>query len=192
MMAQRFSNLNTIVHQLRAGCLIMALFTLVPSVAEAARSSDNRENKTISATLGAHGLSAGIFATRNFLLEGSYNYQQDEDVEWRNTYKVRGRHFLGNSFYGSLGMDYERRNAPPREVAGSDSPANEFLLATGALGNQWQWSAFTLGVDWVEIRVPVSRKVNAQLPNAVRARSSPTILGGTEIEVFNFYAGISI
>jgi len=89
-------------------------------------SARRRTEKTVEATLGMRGLSIGLFATPDSLIEGSYNYSQFNYAnmptkEWINTLGARYRGFVGNSFNGCLGFDYERKHLTnPEELTPDD------------------------------------------------------------------------
>ncbi|MBC7421331.1 MAG: hypothetical protein H7328_11435 [Bdellovibrio sp.] len=82
---------------------------------------------------------------------------------------VAGAHlklFTGNSFYLKLGLDYRRidyRYEDP--VLGSSYEKIDFvgssLGAAFTIGNQWQWSFYTFGVDWIGLSGPFVSQVNS-------------------------------
>lgn len=76
---------------------------------------------------------------------------------------TRAKWFFGNSFYGVGGVGY-------RQVTMRDTRSqydnntylakshliyqNTAITAEGGIGNQWQFSGFTLGCDWVGLSIP--------------------------------------
>jgi hypothetical protein len=156
-------------------------------------SARRREEKTMEATLGMRGLSIGLFATPDSVFEGSYNYTRLFSEEWVNTFGARYRGFIGNSFNGCLGIDYERKHVmDPREMTPEDVEPDGVVYLAGSIGNQWQWRAITFGIDWFEVRVPISRIQSATIDEDLKARSRPMPLGPMDVRVLGLFAGIAI
>lgn len=64
--------------------------------------------------------------------------------------------FVANSFYYRLGADYRTvdyrytsRDLFTSAIVREDKFKGESVVATLAIGNQWQWENFTLGCDWI-------------------------------------------
>lgn len=77
---------------------------------------------------------------------------------------VHFKHFTGNSFYFKTGVDY--RHVKYRYEGNWPFSSNDDynfegdgFVGTFVIGNQWQWSNFTLGCDWVGITVPLSHNI---------------------------------
>lgn len=69
------------------------------------------------------------------------------------------KRFFGNTFYLKAGLDYKRVDYRYEDsFFGSSYEKTSFIgnsFALGAsLGNQWQWSVFTFGFDWIGISMP--------------------------------------
>jgi len=81
---------------------------------------------------------------------------------------VNAKYFTGNSFYFKGGLAYRQiglknLNYTPNssslidtKVSASDVGTVDSLAAEFSLGNQWQWSAFTIGCDWIGVMVPLA------------------------------------
>lgn len=81
--------------------------------------------------------------------------------------------FLGNSFFirGGLGfksVNYLKRNYNTNSDSLFSSTPYEWKFkgssvdAMFTLGNEWQWTHFTLGVDWIGVSVPMTSKVESE------------------------------
>lgn len=80
--------------------------------------------------------------------------------------EVHVKHFVNNSFYWSVGPAHRQTKAELRAYEDSffEEDEERTTIATldaadvglsGTIGNQWQWSNFTLGCDWVGLYQPV-------------------------------------
>jgi hypothetical protein len=138
-----------------------------------ANSSMNRENKTYSLLVGMGGEAttfAGHFAIDYFLkkdlvlqLKGvrdtGSQYNPNAEREQENSINLGLKVFEGNSFYfkPSIGYlefsHYDTITILFDGLTNSYSEPDQLFAITGSLsiGNQWQWSHFTLGVEWVGI-----------------------------------------
>lgn len=75
------------------------------------------------------------------------------------------RHFFGNSFYLSTGLEYQELSHEGTERSWFSSKHDilnysrlslKIWNASLAIGNQWQWQNFTIGVDWLGILAPIA------------------------------------
>jgi hypothetical protein len=148
-------------------------------------SEANRINKTLSATwqvfgtgpnnTPSDGFALSYFFNRNSVLmldwtsnDLSKNSMAWDSLVWQNndiratTLGLHFKKFLGNSFYVRAGADYRMVNFRGTNSSGdvSHPVITQFqghsLAAEAAIGNQWQWSWFTLGCDWVGAVLPFS------------------------------------
>lgn len=132
-------------------------------------SSMNRENKRYSLLVGMGGetttfaghFAADYFINRNMVLQlKGVRESGDKYVDGtENSVNVGLKVFEGNSFYfkPSIGyLEYSKVDAITAVFNGifqTVSEPDQLSAITGslAIGNQWQWSTFTLGVEWVGI-----------------------------------------
>lgn len=151
-------------------------------------SESNRLGKTFSITgqlFGygpnpalSQGVAAGYFINRNsmVLFEVTGNNQNTRfmgsSFETKtSSVGVHFKQFFGNSFYARAGVDY-RKVSHKYDIQSifSDSDfiyRSEFegssMAATILIGNQWQWSNFTLGCDWIGYVAPFSSTVTKEV-----------------------------
>ncbi|WP_374077265.1 hypothetical protein [Bdellovibrio bacteriovorus] len=87
---------------------------------------------------------------------------------WRHSHatlrtKVFGlhhKHFFGNSFYTKAGLDYRQAKYDYYYDANENySFEGDGIVASFAIGNQWQWQNFTLGCDWVGLSASLTRNI---------------------------------
>ena len=113
------------------------------------------------------GLTLGKFLDRNSLVlfEGTRN---TSDSEFSSTENIKnyslGVHFKKyekNSFYWRMGGDYRTTSF---NISNGSSRAfeSESVNFTAAIGNQWYWRSFTLGVDWLGASVPLISKIKSE------------------------------
>jgi hypothetical protein len=113
------------------------------------------------------GATAGFFLDPNSLIQIDYTSGQLSWFDYDARTKTAGinyKHFVANSFYFRGGaayrqvkLDYGRflSFSSKREVGSSEN-----IVADVAIGNQWQWSGFTMGCDWIGVMVPIARLKN--------------------------------
>lgn len=118
------------------------------------------------------GVTLGYYFDRNSVLELRYA-KLDGSVSCSGDWECSGKgksigvgykKYLGNSFYllGSV----DQREASYSEV--DNSPYNPYTINFDssstliglAIGNQWQWENFTIGVDWIGIGYPVLTSIS--------------------------------
>ena len=56
--------------------------------------------------------------------------------------------FVGNSFYSRAGLHYRAVKRQNESLRTAEENYRDIHLRV-SIGNQWQWSNFTLGVDWI-------------------------------------------
>lgn len=95
--------------------------------------------------------------------------------------------FLSNSFYVKGGVAYryvDIRRSYATTVWGFGSPTDprssyeftgESTSATISVGNQWQWSYFTLGADWITIWAPVSSNIKSEKYSYAGSTTATTV-----------------
>ena len=132
-------------------------------------SSENRVEKAGYIALDAIGFSltpvfgvrGGVFVNSDFLLEanlarGSSGFLVDKAE--KTLVEVKAKYFLGNSFYLDAGGAYESWDIDYSTAYIDSSNQFQDVSSTGKivnsgvsfhLGNQWQWSGFTMGCDWI-------------------------------------------
>jgi hypothetical protein len=114
------------------------------------------------------------------------------------------KQFFGNSFYLKSGLDYKnltRENS--YEGTEADSFTVEFsgesVAAALAFGNQWQYSHFTIGCDWIGISAPLSHSVRNESSRGpvteagynTRQNGEARYLSMTSLQLLRIYAGAS-
>lgn len=164
-------------------------------------SGHNRLNKKISIvaqlfgaesyTLGnTTGIKASYFLNRNSQLGLSFDSVKNDRYQERflfiNSYSSTGvelsfKQFFGNSFYLTSGVRHQN-------ISISDSDRSIFYedeyyaweakgtrtSALLAIGNQWQWENFTMGVDWIGLGLPFASSYKEKaLSNGAELSSSP-------------------
>lgn len=105
------------------------------------------------------GLTFGKYLNRNSLVQANISsgaFPFFFFTMFTSTATVNFKKFVGNSFYYRAGAgvrdikvqdwDINRSTFKGQEIGRSQS-----LVGDLAIGNQWQWKYFTLGVDWIGI-----------------------------------------
>ncbi len=117
-------------------------------------------------------------------------------------YNSAGMHlknFLSTNFYIKGGVDYNRFSEDYSSLffgASSHGFESEFYSGAIAIGNQWQFSHFTIGCDWVGYTLPISSKITSEYYSSASEKtyleddeSRYTKMGGAE--GLRFYLGFS-
>ena len=107
-------------------------------------------------------VSVGWFARPDALVDadlqlGLVNIGLDDSSTSLSSQSLGLRWFLGNSFNGRIGLRHrliEGDNTILYRIGTEASRLRDFGLDL-AIGNRWQWSWFTLGVDWLGYFAPV-------------------------------------
>jgi hypothetical protein len=106
------------------------------------------------------GLTFGKYLSRNSVVQGNissgilpffYSTLQTQ------TTTVSYKGFAGNSFYYRAGagfreiklLDWQKKGEFYDVTGGPELGRSRSFVADLAIGNQWQWKYFTLGVDWI-------------------------------------------
>ncbi len=148
----------------------------------------NRMNKNylIAAQLYGHGpisgkgvgLSLGKFADRNslILLEWVRNSAEAEytGAESLRNYSV-GLHFKKfekNTFFWRMGADYRYASYSYAGATSAKSFESDSFNFSTAIGTEWFWRSFTLGVDWIGASVPLYSKVKNEVVSGAFTSSS--------------------
>lgn len=177
------------------------------------KSASHREGKSVvltaqpigigPTTLISQGLSAGFFIDRDSLIQVDFTTNADDDYEglWWNT-KIRNlsvtwKQFLGNSFYFKGGLEqrwaeesYDYSSSSKYEFKGNSTNLR------AAIGNQWQFSGFTLGCDWFGLSQPIRHKVTSSSYSSASnqdqvERYSKDYLEDTTFTFVHFYIGMA-
>ncbi len=113
------------------------------------------------------------------------------------------KHFSGNSFYYRTGIDYRRAEYSYTFTNGSAIDFERFKGSSGAvdfqIGNQWQWSNFTLGCDWIGLSLPFASAISdEQLSGTAPAyyadwlkNDEDTFVKKLTLNLLRFYLGAS-
>lgn len=121
------------------------------------------------------GGSAGFFLNSDLILSvdlqsfvGGNGYVFDSNRVTEKSLGVSLKKFAGNSFYVSGGLDARRVQYEQTKetwlIFSTDQKSTmsfegNLLSANLALGNQWQFTGFTLGCDWIGVSLPLSSQI---------------------------------
>lgn len=124
------------------------------------------------------GAQVGYFIDRNSLVMLDVTSSSLNTSYW-NEYLYTGytagahyKHFYGNSFYFRAGIDQRNieMKVKSRYILTDDYINRNFEVESTAasivIGNQWQWSNFTLGCDWYGLSVPLRSSVKSEYLSA--------------------------
>lgn len=165
---------------------------------------------SISSTLG---LQYGYFLKRNQLVvlegtTGKLGYSSidvltgyDLDIKTKS-FGAHFKHFTGNSFYYRAGLDFRtieynyRRNGSTTDYGKFNGTS---VAANFQIGNQWQWSNFTLGCDWLGLSAPLTssvsdKEVGSTAPGFMAGSlddDANTLTKKVHLNVLRFYLGAS-
>lgn len=115
-----------------------------------------------------------------------------------NSVGIHAKNFVGRSFYFKGGVDVNRFtedfvgfNIANRHGFDSDSTS-----ASIAIGNQWQFSHFTLGCDWVGATLPLTSNIKSEYASDNYEKASleddkTRYLKSTGLQLLRFYLGAS-
>ena len=164
---------------------------------------------SLSSTLG---LQYGYFLDRNrmIIIEGTngrlgFGTSMDAATGYDYTIKTKSlgahfKHFTGNSFYYRAGLDVRTVDYAYVDRSSTTDFVNfdaTSLAANFQIGNQWQWSSFTLGCDWLGLSVPITssvknKQVGASTPSYISDDDDENLLvEKTHINFLRFYLGAS-
>ncbi len=121
---------------------------------------------------------------------------------------VHLKQFTSNSFYFRLGIDYHTANiriyesdfVKYRDLDGEARIKGNAINGSFAIGNQWQWANFTLGVDWIGFALPLTSKVSTNNNGRFNYESDneryyqqvkETYLAGNSVILLRTYLGAS-
>lgn len=185
-----------------------------PKVVYEDSSEFHRMNKKFQATaqlagftvapIDALGINLAAFINRDALVQLEYSQGKVGFLWTQYKATVLGLHykrFFGNSFYVNGGVDYRNISMKTDDVFFADDNGKEIgesesLVASVAIGNQWQWENFTLGCDWIGLGVPFA-KLDSKYDDTGftaeerdRARNDWDDLGeATHAQFLRFYLG---
>jgi len=186
-------------------------------------SSQNRMDKDFQATamlvgmgpssVNSYGVQFGKFINSNSLFLGEVTNGSDS---WgtvilfgsrreinSTTVGLHYKYFTGNTFYVRFGADYRTIKYRQTYYWTSSNEMRNFDGESTALnfqlGNQWQWSGFTLGCDWVGVALPImSRVKNIQIVSSTPEyddiqlnRDADTYVRKISLNAVRFYIGAS-
>lgn len=155
--------------------VILATLTHTNVALAAGESEANRGGKTgyvalepIGLTLlPVSGLRGGYFISPDLTAELSYASGGASlgDFEAKKTLiEIKAKYFIGNSFYvdGGIAQESWKVDYPVSDAAGGTSSTLSGSVNNMGMvfhiGNQWQWSGFTLGCDWAGYFLSLSSK----------------------------------
>ena len=194
--------------------LSIAALALLPAAAQAQESAANRATKTGYVALEAIGLTlmpgsglrGGYFITPNIAAEAGFAVGSAKvgDFEASKTViETKAKWFFANSFYVDGGLTYEAWKAKYPVLASSTGFATETLDGSvnniGAsvhIGNQWQWTGFTLGCDWLGYFASLSTSASFKSDGGVNASDKKSqedavkvAMGGNSVHALRLYGG---
>jgi hypothetical protein len=156
----------------------------------------------------AYGAKIGWRSAR-VALEGQYNnnghystssfsfWPESERTNFKNeAYSVDLKYFVGNSFYAGGGLSYQIRRSNhvsqgPHFIEVEDGRGySEILSEQFFIGNQWEFSHMTLGVDWVGVSLPVAY-INESNYGPHKPDESFMKKAGFEVYLSRLYAGVA-
>ncbi|WP_413290176.1 hypothetical protein [Bdellovibrio sp. HCB337] len=110
------------------------------------------------------GITIGSYQDRNNILQfeiSSGNASVGSDIIGPrydmhvDTLGMNLKHFFGNSFYTKTGVDIRSMKLKGTyndfDNNGVTTGSSRSVTGTLAIGNQWQWENFAMGVDWIGI-----------------------------------------
>jgi hypothetical protein len=159
----------------------------------------------------SEGIDAGYYLNRNSLLQLEYSKGKGLDYVFfdveATTVGLNLKYFTGNSFYLKGGAEYRQVSITNFHCLFCDSNTKSDLGSADsigvelAIGNQWQWSNFTLGCDWLGATIPVAttKISNSYKSDPDFSSSSKSDLDNawnqlartTSYELLRFYLGAS-
>lgn len=196
--------------------LLISLTVLSALPAFAQESEANRKDKTATVAVEAIGFTlmpvsgfrAGYFFSPDLTAEVAYatggakvlDFEADKTV-----IEAKAKYFFGNSFYVDGGLANESWKVKYSVLTSATGTTTESFSGsvsnTGLtlhLGNQWQWSGFTLGCDWVGYFLALSTTSSFGSSGAVdeddkkdQETSIKNTMGGSSAHLARFYLGWS-
>lgn len=150
--------------------LTLTLALLISANSFASSSAEKREENSLDLQFNPIGfvpspsmsLSLGVHLQPDQVLYFQHGGASAFLGDMEETYNTLGlKTFWGNSFYTKLGYSQRSYSFDWRmdRVDNSFESVTRNASARGvefALGNQWQFGAFTLGVDWIGAYIPLS------------------------------------
>lgn len=168
------------------------------------------------------GLAIGFFATANsiFLIDATYGRSSGELIDFGSLYGdhtdvvgssvgIHFKQFLGNSFYMRVGLDqrhveYSTSQSGSYWFGGKETTytsryTGDSTAGNIAIGNQWQFSGFTIGCDWFGIITPLVSTISTEKftgtaspsGNSRVENSRKQFVTGSSIQAVRFYLGAS-
>lgn len=158
------------------------------------------------------GVAASLFLNGDNQLFAAYSVGQgfyvgsgsDHESLATKTFSAGFKHFSGNSFYYRIGLNSTQAEY---HFSSDDSSGNllldrrlegDYQSASFAVGNQWQWSGFTLGCDWVGVTQPFSSHLSKNDVTGPKAATSASnedtresLFIRAQLELVHLYLGAS-
>ena len=137
--------------------VLIALAFLTTFSAYAAKSSENRANKSWEATVqlgldymtGTTQLMVSKFIDADNVigLKGGHNKSGGDDDQ-QTSFALQYKHFTGNSFYVAGEVFYLNTLRDTNWIFFEDRSKYSSLGLGARIGNQWHYENFTIGCDW--------------------------------------------
>lgn len=166
-----------------------------------------RRESFVSGVSAGYFLNSDLMITTGFLIgQGFYTgtgYQHESMAS--QTFSLGLKKFLGNTFYGKGSLSHSKIDYHYSSTgswlgtSGDTDRRLEGTMIAGSfvIGNQWQWSGFTLGCDWAGFSIPITSNVTRDQVTGSYGVASDTDSARREIfsdiryELVNFYLGAS-
>jgi hypothetical protein len=162
-----------------------------------------RRKQAVELMVGSYGYSVGLLFSDDRVLELGYSGLavdragegriDEDDDRWSETLFVHGKFFHGNSFQTNWGLSWEDSGFGDQPLHRSE---RSVAFVDAALGNQWSWRHFTLGVDWVGVSVPVFERVRIKEDGSAtddgrKVRLATREWRGVDVHWLTLYAGVA-
>lgn len=150
------------------------------------------------------GISGGWFIDRNQILyvdfasSSALGGRTSSSSTWGSKYDtkatalgVRYKNFFSNSFYGSVGLSY---NSVKFNYSYKSSVSSSFDVDRSfdgqstdlniAIGNQWQFTNFTIGCDWFGYQIPLQSSTTNSVVSGPGANSGDVSDQDTDMNIY--------
>lgn len=152
------------------------------------------------------GVRAAYLINPDLAVEGGYSTGSASIGDFKavkSIVELKAKYFVSNSFYVDGGFAHESWDVNYPVVAASGSLSTTDLEGSVAnngaslhIGNQWQWSGFTVGCDWVgyflSLNTTSSFKDNtavSQENKTAQESDVKTAMGGNSVHLLRLYGG---
>jgi hypothetical protein len=153
------------------------------------------------------GITGGLFLNPDSIVDISYTHGSFQI--WglkvvQDAIALRYKKFESNSFYWRAGLGYrafKMKSSVLFDLTDKDLDLEGKATSLGldfAIGNQWQWSAFTIGCDWIGYFQPLVGQSEVNKPTGVddsdyerRKKDMKKFSDNGSGQLLRFYLGVS-